>query len=103
MLIQRRSPCWTTSTFGSAGACWRALPSARARAERLSRGLGRLGIVSERVVQRGHADSVLASTASLLAQDALSCLAHIAVASRGVEGHGPVKPRQPPRIQHGFE
>src|SRR5262245_40339215 len=56
MLIQRRPPCSTTSTRGSWGACWSALPSARARAERRSLGLGRLGIASKRVVQRGHID-----------------------------------------------
>ena len=39
---------------GLGGRRWSALPSARARAERLRRGLGRLGIASERVVQRGH-------------------------------------------------
>ncbi len=58
MLIQRRPSDSTTSTFGSAWAAWLDAPSAsaraRARAERLIRGLKRLGIGSERVVQRVH-------------------------------------------------
>src|SRR5919107_3748322 len=54
MLIQRRSPCSTTWTLGSAAGA--ACPSTRVREERRSRGLGRFGMAtSERVVDhRGH-------------------------------------------------
>src|SRR5215210_8417155 len=52
MLIQRRPPHSTDSTWGSALA-GRA-ESTRARAERLRRGFGRLGIGSEGVVQHVH-------------------------------------------------
>src|ERR671924_2409038 len=87
MLIQRRPSCSTTSTFGSVGATARAA-STRARAERLRRGFGRLGIGSERVVQHVHYPR-------FYFRGLVSCGAYIAVASRGVEGHGPMKPRQP--------
>src|SRR5215218_6776988 len=53
MLIHRRPSRSTTSTFGSVAGAGRAA-STRARAERLRRGFGRLGIASERVVQHVH-------------------------------------------------
>src|SRR5215210_997702 len=52
MLIQRRSPQLTSSTRGSVVS--RRAESTRARAERLRRGFGRLGIRSEGVVQHVH-------------------------------------------------
>src|ERR687893_1486658 len=90
MLIQRRPSPSTISTLGSAWAgVWD--PSTRARAERLNLGFGRLGIRTERVVCHGRIhlgrDSTCASR--------YPSPPYIAVASRGVEGHGPVKPRQP--------
>src|SRR4051794_28681573 len=90
MLIQRTPWPSTVSTLGSrlaAGA------STRAR-ERLSLGFGRLGIGTERVVGDRHHRVIL------LPRPKPSCMlrcSHIAVASRGVEGHGPAKPRQPSR------
>src|SRR3954469_238404 len=52
MLIQRRSPQATSSIRGSVAS--RRVESTRARAERLRRGFGRLGIGSEGVVQHVH-------------------------------------------------
>src|SRR6188474_635813 len=86
MLIQRRSPKRTSSMRGSVAS--RRAESTRARAERLRRGFGRLGIGSEGVVQHVHYPRFYPQTL-------VSSAAHIAVASRGVEGNGPVKPRQP--------
>src|SRR4051794_1739629 len=90
MLIQRTPWPSTVSTLGSRLA---AGSSTRAR-ERLSLGFGRLGIGTERVVGDGHRQLIL------LPLPEPSCIlrrSYIAVASRGVEGHGPAKPRQPSR------
>src|SRR5687767_14189115 len=86
MLIQRRSPRPTSSTRGSEAS--RRAESTRARADRLRRGFGRLGIGSEGVVQHVHYPRFYPG-------GVIPSAAHIAVASRGVEGHGPMKPRQP--------
>src|SRR5437763_2292490 len=57
MLIQRRSSCSTISTLGSAGGAETGAPG---RPERRSRGRGRFGIASERVVlDRRHHVSIL--------------------------------------------
>src|SRR5436305_499165 len=60
MLIQRRPPCSTTSTFGSAVG-WTTPASPRERVERRSRGFGRFGMAaSERVVvDRRHRHVIL--------------------------------------------
>src|SRR4051794_25108348 len=54
MLIQRRPPCSTTSTFGSALGSARTSP--RERVERRSRGFGRFGMAASKrvVVDRRH-------------------------------------------------
>src|SRR3954451_21613495 len=55
MLIQRRPPCSTTSTFGSAVG-WATAASPRVRVERRSRGFGRFGMAASElvVVYRRH-------------------------------------------------
>src|SRR3954452_13041291 len=116
MLIQRRPSCSTTSTFGSAAA-GAECPSPRVREARRSRGFGRFGMAtSERVVDhRRHvtdsttiAEALAGSrTGRLFRFDSVDQAAklsatHIPFASRGVEGHGPLKPRQPLQSLHGW-
>src|SRR3954454_13397853 len=62
MLIQRRPPCSTTSTFGSALGSARTSP--RERVERRSRGFGRFGMAaSKRVVDHRRHGALILSVA----------------------------------------
>src|SRR5262249_60329824 len=94
---QRRPDPSICSTLGACGSAWGAAAMSSRRAPRRSLGFGRFGIVvAHRLVEHRRTrltiDPSWASTEFSLVWFVLAY-----ATSRGVEGPGPSKPRQPPR------